>query len=195
MTSVPRPYGLGFFQLDWNREAEKLEFDRYLSTLNTAELGIKRRGNELGAEFKGLLMRRSIPALHRLADHSEIWCKWFCSGAVIFKDEVVTTKTRWLRKFDTATPIRSEIPLDFMEKPRSGHSLPTQGCNLELTEVRISDKANIWWTLGFEAFGDIETAPLNLSRGILPEVPTLADALSSGIVSSYPEWLLATLGR
>jgi hypothetical protein len=62
-----------------------------------------------------------------------------------------------------------------------------------LTEVKIENRSDIWWTLGFEAFGDLETAPTNLARGLLPDATALVSIVSSGALLSYPEWLMARL--
>ena len=52
-----------------------------------------------------------------------------------------------------------------------------QGCNVELTEVRGLSRSDVWWILGFEAFGDLDTVPINLNTVTLPE-------RSVGIVAS-----------
>ena len=44
-----------------------------------------------------------------------------------------------------------------------------QGCDVELTEVKIVSQSGTWWTLGFEAFGDIDTVPGNLTLVVLPD--------------------------
>ena len=51
-----------------------------------------------------------------------------------------------------------------------------------------------WWTLGFEAFGDFEGVPTNLTLTVLPEKPLLLRIVGSGAFLSYPAWLSA-LGR
>lgn len=168
--------------------------DRYLPQPNEAEIGVKERGDKPGLEFKGLVARRTSPALGAVASHLEIWCKWSCTiSGVESTDQVMITKIRWLRQFDTSEPARLEIPLDTNEQPKSGRSWPVQGCNVELTEVRISGRSDQWWTLGFEAFGDLDTVPINLARAIAPDSAILAGIVSSGALSSYPAWLSARL--
>ena len=162
--------------------------DRYLFQPNTAEIGIKERGDTPGLQVKGLVATRQSPPLAAIASHIEIWCKWSCTiPRSIFTDEVVVTKTRWLRQFDTSKPGAIEIPLNSDEP---GYSLPVEGCNVELTEVRILNRSDVWWTLGFEAFGDVDTVPMNLTRVLLPEKSNLASIVSSGTVLNYPGWLL-----
>jgi hypothetical protein len=106
-------------------------------------------------------------------------------------DDLAVTKTRWLRKFDTSKYVRSEIVLGANEKPTSGQSLPVQGCNVELTEVEMAGHAGRWWTLGYEAFGDCESLPTNLTLTVLPEKPFLLRTIGSGAFLSYPAWLRA----
>jgi hypothetical protein len=143
-------------------------------------------------EIKGLVTTRRASELEPLAPHIEIWCKWSCTiPGLSLTDEVVVTKTRWLRKFDTSKYVRSEIPLDANEKPKAAYSLPVQGCNVEFTEVQIAGHAGAWWTLGFEAFGDLDSVPTNLTLTVLPEKPVLFRTMGSGAFLSYPAWLRA----
>src|SRR5262245_9814083 len=165
--------------------------DRYLSQPNTAEISIKERGDTPGLQVKGLVATRRSPALASGTSHLEIWCKWSCTiPGLKLTDEVAITKTRWLRQFDTSKPAATEIPLDSNEKPKPGYSLAIEGCNVELTEVRILGRADVWWTLGFEAFGDLDTVAISLTRVLLPEKSNLANIVSSGAFLNYPGWLL-----
>ena len=166
--------------------------DKYLLQPHEREIGLKERGDNPGLEIKGLVGTVRDPALAALTSDIEIWCKWSCGASGLkLLHEITTTKTRWLRKFDTSKPVRLEIPLETNEKPRSGYSLPVQGCNVELTQVKIGGRSELWWTLGFEAFGSLETVSINFARAILPEVSDLARLVASGAVLSYPEWLSA----
>ena len=106
-------------------------------------------------------------------------------------DDLAVTKTRWLRKFDTSKYVRSEISLGANEKPTPGYSLPAQGCNVELTEVVMAGHAGRWWTLGFEAFGNLDSVPTNLTLTVLPEKPLLLRIIGSGAFLNYPAWLRA----
>jgi hypothetical protein len=166
--------------------------DRYVSQGNEAEISLKKRGEKPGFEVKGLVTTRTASELQPLAAHLEIWCKWSCTiRGVSLTDEVSVTKTRWLRKFDTSKNVRSEIPLDKNERPKTGYSLPVQGCNVEFTEVQIAGHSGVWWTLGFEAFGDLDSVPTNLTLTVLPEKPVLVRIVASGAFLSYPAWLRA----
>jgi hypothetical protein len=76
------------------------------------------------------------------------------------------------------------------ERPQRGYSLPIQSCDVELTEVQIMSQVGTWWTLGFEAFGDIDAAPANLTLVLLPDKPLLARNIGTGALMSYPAWLV-----
>jgi hypothetical protein len=111
-------------------------------------------------------------------------------------DEVAVTKTRWLRKFDTSKYVRSEIPLGANQKPTPGYSLPAQGCDVELTEIVMAGHAGRWSTLGFEAFGDLDSVPTNPHADCatgkasltphyrvrrVPELPGMASGKANGV--------------
>jgi hypothetical protein len=152
----------------------------------------KKRGRKPDFEVKGLVATRTSPELEPLARRIEIWCKWSCTiPGLNLTDEVAVTKTRWLRTFDTSKYVRSEIPLDANEKPNVGYSMPVQGCNIELTEAQILGHSGRWGTLAFEAFGDLESVPANLTLTVLPDKPVLLRTMVSGEFLNYPAWLLA----
>ena len=58
--------------------------------------------------------------------------------------------------------------------------------NVELTEIEIVGHAGRSWTLGFEAFGDLEGVSTNLTLVVLPDKPALACLVASGVFLSYP---------
>jgi hypothetical protein len=166
--------------------------DKYVPQRGEAEISLKKRGAKPDFEVKGFVATRGSPELEPLAPHIEIWCKWSCTiPGLNLTNELLVTKTRWLRKFDTSKYVRSEIPLDPNEKPTAGYSLPVQGCNVELTEVQMAGHSGMWWTLGFEAFGDLDSVPTNLTLTVLPEKPLLLRIIGFGAFLSYPAWLRA----
>jgi hypothetical protein len=65
---------------------------------------------------------------------------------------------------------------------------PSRGCLLELTEVDITD--HLWWTLCFEAYGDVstlrETYSLVTSHVLAQGVPPWLDTRGS---FGYPQFL------
>jgi len=190
----PQPVRDWFFKTGLAPGGGRPRIDRYLRQPGEAEIGLKERGDTSGLEVKGLIATRRSPELGAVASHLEIWCKWSCAiPGLKPASEVTVTKTRWLRQFDTSVPLRVEIPLDSNEKPKFGHVMPVQGCNVELTEVRGPHRSDVWWTLGFEAFGDLDAAPINLTRVVLPESSVLAGIVAFGALLSYPGWLSARL--
>jgi hypothetical protein len=192
--SCPQQVHDWFFKTGLSPGGGHPRIDRYLRQPNQAEIGIKERGDTPGLEVKGLVATRRSPALTTIASSFEIWCKWSCAVRDLkLTSKVAITKTRWLRQFDTSEPLRVEIPLDSNEKPKFGHVMPVQGCNVELTEVRGPHRSDVWWTLGFEAFGDLDAAPINLTRVVLPESSVLAGIVAFGALLSYPGWLSARL--
>jgi hypothetical protein len=188
----PQPVHDWFFKSGLPPGGGHSRIDRYVSQRSEPEISLKKRGDKSGFEVKGLVTTRRSPELEPLAAHIEIWCKWSCTiPGFNLTDGLAVTKTRWLRKFDTSKYVRSEVPLDANEKPTKAYLLPVQGCNVELTEVQIGGHAGVWWTLGFEAFGDLDSVPTNLTLTLLPEKPVLVRVVASGAFLSYPTWLLA----
>jgi hypothetical protein len=186
----PQPVYDWFFKSGLPPGGGRSRVDRYIPQRGEPDISLKRRGDRADFEVKGLVTTRRSPELEPLAPHIEIWCKWSCIiRGLKLADEVAVTKTRWLRKFDTLKYVRSEIPLGANEKPTPGYSFPAQGCNVELTEVAMAGHAGRWWTLGFEAFGDLDTVPINLTLTVLPEKPLLLRIIGSGAFLSYPAWL------
>ena len=181
-----------FFKTGLSPGGGRSRMDRYIPQPRETEISVKRRGDKPSVEVKGLVTRRRSSEFEPLAPHVEIWCKWSCTiRGLSLKEDMAITKTRWLRKFDTSKFVRSEIPLDPNEKPKTGYSVPAQGCNVELTEVQMAGHSGVWWTLGFEAFGDLDSAPTNLTLTVLPEKPALVRFVTSGEFLSYPAWLRA----
>ena len=188
----PQPLYDWFFKCGLPPGGGLSRVDRYIPQRGEPDISLKRRGDKLEFEVKGLVTTRKSPELEPLAPYIEIWCKWSCTiRGLKLADEVAVTKTRWLRKFDTLKYVRSEIPLGANEKPIPGYSLPAQGCDVELTEVVMAGHAGRWWTLGFEAFGDLDSVPTNLTLTVLPEKPLLLRIMGSGAFLSYPAWLRA----
>jgi hypothetical protein len=161
-----------------------------LKDFNQAELGIKRRGAKPGVEVKGLVA--VIPYGLNAAPFVgpiEIWTKWTSELLDLQSHPtIVTRKQRWLRKFDTTDALPKEVPLDANELPTDDRPLPALGCNVELTKVEVHSKP-IWWTLGFESFGQIHTVEDHL-RAVVTSLAAKRPPLpSDGLVASYPAWL------
>jgi hypothetical protein len=163
--------------------------DRYLRQEGNMLLGIKVRdaveGKRLDVEIKGLISRLEPITVGTTSVRPELWCKWK-STPLVASFEIVTDKVRWLRKFAYSGCALTELKLLENEKPEIGQDLPDDGCNIELTRVIVDGAPDIWWTLCFEAFGDLDTAPAALVKTVLATKPPLG---SEGTLLSYPRWL------
>jgi hypothetical protein len=157
----PRQLHEWFFQSGNPPGGGQSRTDKYILQTDQPEISLKTRGHDERLEVKGLVGRTAWP-LDSVAPHVEIWCKWSCKILGFRLTNAVPipiTKTRWLRQFDTSNSTLLEVSLGPDEKPKEGYSLPVQGCNGELTEVNSANLTEPWWTLGFEAFGELETVP------------------------------------
>lgn len=164
--------------------------DVYLYDPDQAELGIKARGSTPGLEVKGLVtfLPDELPD-GPFGGTAELWTKWDCKALTLDRSPtVITSKMRWLRKFDTTGPAPREVELGGDEEPVHGNR-PACGCNVELTELEVTGKTV--WTFGFEAFGPAMSVGAHL-RAVISLLatrnpPTLGDATAA----SYPAWLKA----
>jgi hypothetical protein len=99
------------------------------------------------------------------APYVELSCKWrLQASALEMTKRMAIQKTRWIRTYDTSRAAIVEIPLQADEKPLSGQPFPQQGCILEISKIQIAGEARQGWTLAFEAFGDLDSAPGNLLK-------------------------------
>ena len=183
---------------EWFRSGERQPFpagggtsrlDEYLRDANQPELNIKRRGKESGVEVKGLVALIGKQLQSPFTGQVEIWAKWVSTSLELGRSTIAAiNKKRWLRKFDTSGAIPIEIALDASEKPLGDRGLPEDGCNVELTELRLVN-ADVWWTLGLEAFGTMWTVEKNLELGAQALAARQPPALRPEVTASYPSWL------
>lgn len=163
--------------------------DEYLVDRHQTELGVKRRGTGHGVEVKGLVAlgrRTASPFDGRV----QIWTKWMSETLAIEHLPCVSIKkTRWLRKYDTSGGRVTEVQLDMSERPVGGENLsPALGCQFELVAIAIDDEQRRWWSIGFEAFGELNTIEDSLDSTLAHLAPA-APSLDGGLAVSYPEWL------
>lgn len=171
-------------------DQDRPRIDRYYKSAGHSELGIKIRDDVAGkpreVEIKGLVGVRDDTDPLLPTRRVEIWCKW--KGPAFEPAScLVTEKVRWMRKFDAGSDVPIEISLESgTEKPVSGAKLPDIGCNIELTKVKVGGQTETWWTLCFEAFGGLDTAPRALRKviSVAGPIPPL-----DGDLLSYPAWL------
>jgi hypothetical protein len=164
--------------------------DAYLPDPQQAELGIKLRGNKSGVEIKGLVaVAREVCSDAPFVGSIEVWGKW-SSKELRLSDAalIIVSKHRWLRKFSTDGAQVREIALDAQELPIDKNHSPTEGCDVEYTEISI-DGSSSWVTLGFEAFGTLDTIVANLHRVTAHVSRRRPPAFGNAWCASYPVWL------
>jgi hypothetical protein len=167
----------------------ELRTDQYLLLTDESEISIKRRGENPDVEIKGLVVTLTNERGF-FAPHVELWCKWrIQASALEITDKMIVRKVRWLRTFDASGVAIVEVPLHLNERPLSGAALPQQGSNVEVTKIVLDGDPRQWWTLGFEAFGDLDSAPCNLRRTVEFPVSRSFPLPASGEFLSYPSWL------
>jgi hypothetical protein len=167
--------------------------DEYLFDPGQVELGVKRRGPQTGVEIKGLVALRSTTA-PPLNARVQIWSKWTSQTLSLANlPTIAVRKTRWIRKFDTGSRHVLEVPLDAQERPRDPEQRPERGCQLELVALSVESRVGAWWSLAFEAFGEVDTVETSLGRTLAHVAPG-APTLESAMELSYPAWLAALAG-
>jgi hypothetical protein len=163
--------------------------DEYLYERGQTELGIKRRGSKPGIEIKGLV---AVLAPSRdpapFAGPIEIWCKWPSSATLRDLPTVKTKKKRRLRKFDMSGAEPVEIPMLEDDAPADHPPFAQEGCNVELTRIEL-EQDELWWTFGFEAFGNLNSIERNLRAALSLMAQRGPPSIAPGEFMSYPAWL------
>jgi hypothetical protein len=167
-----------------------MRIDRYLRNAGQGELGIKRRGGVPGVEVKGLVkVTWGGLIAEPFSGPVELWVKWTTESLDLEAAGLIAIeKRRWLRRFDATVPPPQEIPLDEEGMPLANRPLPVAGCNAELTRV-VLPGGDVWWTLGFEAFGTIRTVEDDLRATVKALVERRPPSLAGALLASYPVWL------
>jgi len=168
--------------------------DEYLA-FPTANVGVKFRQGNL--EIKSLIEHCGVHRWGSIAGRVQTWVKWGDSAPevaalrrrVIRQRSLVVavTKARSLRRFS--------LDRGLHEMPADTTRFPADGCNIELTEIRVGRARH--WTFGFEA----------LARGHPTRITDILDETAKALFEdraaprssgdfavanslSYPEWLL-----
>lgn len=174
--------------------------DVYIMIDESSELGIKFRGgggedasaHSDDAEIKGLMhVDNRALTTGPLAGPVEVWCKWTVPSIEVEEvHRVVVKKVRWLRQFDTTGAYPREVNLGGKERSTgSEEGPPAIGCNVELTEVTLSN-GDRWSTFALEAFGDRENIPGSIEAVAALLVHRGINGLvKDGEMMSYPGWL------
>ena len=166
--------------------------DRYLLFPGCTSIGVKERESRF--EIKALQgAAGTVRFPGRVTGLLEHWVKWSYGQAPVaawtkaLRQErerwIEVEKTRMLRTFSLDHGVLEEVSSDYQ---------PGQGCTIELTKVAINVAgAELWWTIGLEAFGPVEKAALNLHKiaNAFFALTTPPWQLSTVNSCSYPVWL------
>lgn len=182
-------------------DAEKRP-DTYLSLPDSSDLSVKVRDGKK-VEVKRLhadLGVRTWP--NGVEGRVEQWVKWSFvlaekndRGEVIARPDItapagswlVVEKWRQLRKFEVK--VGDNVAAVVVS------SFPPEGCNLEITRLEYANR--VWWSLGLESFGELETVEknFNLVMSYVPlDFPGFS-MLNAEHSYAYPAWLGMVLRR
>lgn len=157
--TIPEPIQQWFSQSATAPKSEGRRDDVYLWLPDADDVGIKHRQGRI--EVKRRLAQRGVHTLgDGIAGRIEQWVKW---SFVLEKAQpvdltkpvgswVTVEKHRQLKKYEVHQ--NDEVRLVAPDGPVE------QGCNLELTALVLNGAP--WWSIGFEAFGEMEAVETNL---------------------------------
>lgn len=162
---------------------------------DSAELGIKFRGKgkaldkTRGIEIKGLIGYSDELTLPSLAGTIQLWSKWVTHGIDVPEERFVKiNKTRWVRKFNTASATLLEVATGRDEQPLAEPRILRAGCTVEYTELHI-EKDKGWCTFGLEAFGSSSSLDQSLKSTASELTNRTLEIPGNGHCLSYPEWI------
>ena len=179
-----------FQQADQELVQQPPRMDYYLRITDREGLGIKLREGRI--EIKQRHQQLGIVRFHeRVAGAIEYWRKWsfelgemhggLAVRAAVDSSWIGVSKARGLRRY-RLTGERKVVAM-------STEAYADRGCDLELTNVRVGEKA--WWSLSFEAFGSEPTLRENLLL-VAKQVFAIGEppALDARDSCGYPKWLM-----
>jgi hypothetical protein len=161
--------------------------DHYLRLVDSEHLGIKLREGRLEVKRRS----RSLPVTRfsaPVAGVMELWRKWGVPLAGGPPQVSGDPGASWIEVEKERALCRYRLMEDRRMVATATDWYPEQGCDLELTAVRVRGRE--WWTLAFEAFGPADSVGENLLN--VAELvfgagePLTLDAADS---YGYPRWL------
>jgi hypothetical protein len=174
---------------DCGREptVQPVRVDHYLRLTGGDSMGIKVREGRLEVKQR-YVSSRTVHFQPRISGVVEHWRKWGIPLAVGPHHVSGRPGASWIEVEKERALCRYRLLEDRRIVATSTDWNPAQGCDLELTAVRVRGRE--WWTLALEAFGQSDTVLENLLRVTevvfgAGEPPTLEAADSYG----YPRWL------
>jgi hypothetical protein len=161
--------------------------DHYLRLSHIDSLGVKLREGNI--EVKQRQRQLGTMRFHeRVSGHAELWRKWSFALSAPGLQDLLVPPSAWLPVYKARRLHRFQVGDDGALSSMSPEVCPEQGCDLEVTKIRLHDQA--WWTIGFEAFGAEAALQENLSLvaerilGITPPPDLPVDDSYA-----YPRWL------
>jgi hypothetical protein len=166
--------------------SSKTRVDEYLLDPDQHSLGIKKRGRG-DVEIKGLISRRDKHLdFAGCTSPIELWAKWSRTLDLDGLPLVRVAKQRWKRSFSVHAGAVSELATS------SEPALGQPGCDAELTLLKGPDMAP-WWTLGFEAYGELDEVEAALSRTVALMARRCPPPLTPGEAIGYATWIKSRL--
>ena len=136
------------------------------------------------SEIKGLISRRDKNLdFAGCTSPIELWAKWASRTLNLGGLPLIhVEKQRWKRSFSVHVGAVSELATSSEPVPRQS------GCDAELTLLKGPDMAP-WWTLGFEAYGELDKVEAVLSRTVSLMTRRCPPPLTPGEAIGYPSWI------
>ncbi len=184
---IPPPVTAWFEAQVCTLPAQPPRIDYYLRLRDDDSLGIKLREGRI--EVK---QREGAGELIHLGEQAagwvESWRKW--SFSLAEAETAVTETAHWLGVWKRRRWCLFDVRENGRIIPTPTTAILEQGCACELTEIRLADSADWWWSLGFEAFGETDGRRERLLRVAQQFLePANAPVLAVDNSYSYPAWL------
>ena len=194
--TIPSPVAVWFQEQVCAAPSQPARIDYYLQLNENDSLGIKLRQGRMEAKQREGTSQW-VQLGKRAAGQAESWRKW--SFELAETEESVTNATQWLGVWKARRWCLFTVGENGRITPAPTTAILEQGCACELTDVRLADSSERWWSLGFEAFGGTAVTRrerlLHVARRFLDheDAPLLAAERSY----SYPKWLqiVSKMGR
>jgi len=187
--AIPRETLKWFEQRDGQPETQPCRVDYYLCVTDRDSLGIKLREGRI--EIKQRHRQYGVVRFDgRVAGLVEQWHKWGFELIQPGSDpaSILGASRSWIGVKKDRRLYRYRVTDDQKVVAVPTTDYPVQGCHLELTRIGVGDRG--WWSLGFEAFGDLSTIQESLflvARKVLAAgAPPVLEAKDS---YGYPTWL------
>lgn len=188
--------------LAWFQQGKKalakplVRVDYYLRLPDRDSFGIKLREGKI--ELKQRQQQYGLVHFHKhVVGQMERWHKWSFTLADETQNPLADIKaspSAWIAVGKARQQWEYYIANNKLVTTRSAEAIPKQGCNLELATVSVAGVK--WWTLGFEAYGNVATNRENLwlviEHVLAEREPPVLDAQDS---FGYPQWLKQLYAR